>query len=65
MTLDQAVNDLTAFINRAKWVDAVGMLLAKQERDLSVEKYAGEGLDRGRKDELKATLEPLRKIMSI
>ena len=65
MGLDQAIDDLTAFENRTKWVDAVGKRLMKQEEELPVEKYAGEGLDRGRKDELQATLEPLRKIMNI
>lgn len=65
LTLDQAVDDLKAFENRTKWAEAVAALLDKQEKDLSVNKYAGEGLDRGRKDELKATLEPLRRILSI
>ena len=63
--LDQAINDLTAFEKQTKWVDAVGKLLMKQEQELRVEIYAGEGLDRGRKDELQATLGPLRKIMNI
>ncbi len=39
--------------------------LAKQEKEHEPKKYAGEGLDRGRKDELKETLEPLRKIMNL
>jgi hypothetical protein len=65
MTIDQAVNDLTAFENRTKWADAVGRLLDKQEKDLSIDKYAGEGSDRGHKDDLKKTLEPLRRIMGI
>ena len=63
--LDQAINYLTAFEKRTTWVDAVGKLLMKQEQELSVEAYAGEGLDRGRKDQLEVTLEPLRKIMNI
>ena len=67
MTLDQAVDDLTAFENRTKWSEAVGTLLDKQESEseLNIEKYAGDGLDRLRKDELKETLEPLRKIMNL
>lgn len=65
LTLDQANNDLIAFENRTKWADAVAALLDKQEKDLSLDKYAGDGLDRGRKDELKATLEPLGRIMNI
>ena len=65
MSLDQAVDDLTAFENRTKWVEAIGNLLGKQEKELDVEKYAGEGLDRGRKDELQTTLDPLRKMMNL
>ncbi len=65
LSLDQAVDDLKAFENRTKWAEAVAALLNKQEKDLTLDKYAGEGLDRGRKDELKVTLEPLRKIMSV
>ena len=65
MTLDQAVNDLTAFQNRTMWAQAVAKLLDEQDADLKLDNYAGEGTDRGRKDELKATLEPLRKIMNM
>lgn len=65
LTLDQAVADLTAFTDRTKWADSVAALLDKQEKDLSLAKYLGEGLDRMRKDELKGTLEPLRRIMNV
>lgn len=65
MTLDQAVDDLTAFEKRTEWSTAIAKLLQRQEADLPLEKYAGEGLDRGRKDELKTTLSPLRKVMNI
>jgi hypothetical protein len=65
LTLDQAVDDLKVYESRTKWAEAVTLLLDKQEKDLHMEKYTGEGLDRGRKDELKATLDPLRKIMNI
>ncbi len=65
LTLDGAVDELTAFENRTKWAEALGKLLDKQETDLSLEKYSGEGADRGHKDELKMTLEPLRRIMNI
>lgn len=65
LTLDQAVDALTAFENRTKWAEAVAALFDKQENDLSLDKYAGDGLDRARKDQLKATLETLRKIMAL
>ena len=65
MTLDQAVNDLTAFENRTKWAEAVGKLLDKQETEMPIDTYSGEGADRGYKDELNKTLEPLRSIMKI
>jgi hypothetical protein len=65
MTLDQAVDDLTAFEKRTEWADAIAKLLQKQQADLPIEKYTGEGLDRGRKDELKTTLGPLRLVMNI
>jgi hypothetical protein len=65
MTLDEAVNQLVAFEKRTAWADAIGKMLVKQEKELEPKKYAGEGLDRGRKDELKETLEPLRKIMNL
>lgn len=63
MTVDQAVDDLTAFENRTKWASAVGKLLDKQEEDLLIEKYAGDGSDRGYKDELKKTMERLQKLI--
>ena len=65
MTVDQAVDDFTNFENRTKWADAVGALLDKQVKDIPMAQYSGEGSDRGYKDELKNTLEPLRKIMNI
>lgn len=65
MTLDEAVNQLVAFEKRTAWTDAIDKLLQKQAKELAPQKYAGEGLDRGRKDEIKATLAPLRKIMSL
>jgi hypothetical protein len=65
MTLDQAVDDLTAFENRMKWAEAIEKLLDKQETELSIETYSGEGRDRGYKDELKITLERLRNIIRI
>lgn len=65
MTVDQAVDDLTAFENRTEWAEAVGKLLEKQKDEIAFDSYSGEGADRGHKDELKVTLEPLRKIMGI
>jgi hypothetical protein len=65
MTCDKAVDDLTAFENRTKWAEAVGKLIDKQMAELKIDQYTGEGLDRGRKDELKETMQPLRKIMNI
>jgi hypothetical protein len=64
MTLDHAIDSLTDFENRTEWFLKISDLLDKQV-ELDIETYAGEGLDRGRKDELKATLERLRSIMNI
>ena len=65
MTLEQAVNELTAFENRTKWAEVVGKLLDKQAEELKVEGYMGEGTDRGRKDELVFTLQYLRKMVDV
>ena len=65
MTLDEAVDALTAFENRQQWTIAISDLLNKQEVELRIEDYTGTGNDRGNKDELKQTLVPLRKIMDI
>ena len=65
MTVDEAVNQLVAFERRTAWGDAIEKLLGKQAKELEPARYAGEGSDRGRKEELKATLGPLRKIMNI
>jgi len=65
MTLEQAVDDLTAFENRQQWAKTINKLLDKQEAELKIDDYTGTGNDRGNKDELKSTIEPLRKIMDI
>lgn len=65
MTVDQAVDDLTAFENRKKWVEAVARLLDKQEAELSIEKYSGTANDRGQKDDLKTTLDRLCRITKV
>jgi len=65
MTVDQAVDDFTNFETRTEWADTVGGLLNKQDKELPLDQYLGEGADRGYKDELKNTMEPLRKIMNV
>jgi len=65
MGVDDAVYNLTEFENRKKWAEAIAILLQKQETELRIEEYTGTGNDRGNKDELKRTLEPLRKIMGV
>ena len=65
MTVDHALDELTFFENRTKWVAAVDGLLNKQDAELRIDSYMGEGLDRGRKDGLLKTLEPLKKILNI
>lgn len=65
MTVEHAVDDFTNFENRTRWADAVGKLLDKQAAEMPMEQYSGEGSDRGYKDELKNTLEPLSKIMNV
>ncbi len=65
MTLEQAWDELTAFENRKKWAVAVSELIDKQEKELSYDTYLGTGNDKGRKDELKETLIPLRKILDV
>lgn len=65
MTIDRAVDDLTAFEGRKKWVEVVTKLLDKQAKELPLEDYTGLGNDSGQKDELKATLAKLRKVTEV
>lgn len=65
MTVEQAIDDLTAFEHRKKWAQAVSRLLDKQEAELRLEDYTGAQNDRGQKDELKGTLAKLRRVMEI
>ncbi len=65
MTLEGAANSLVVFVKRTQWISALKELLTKQESELKLDLYNGEGLDRGRKDELRATLEPIRRILGL
>jgi hypothetical protein len=65
MPLEAAVDDLTAFENRTFWVDTIEKLLLKQDKELKFDDYTGIGNDLGKKEQLKKTLEPLRKIMGV
>ena len=65
MTVDDAVDELTEFINRVKWVDALKILLDKQENELNTDDYSGVGNDRAVKDELRTRLELIRRTMNL
>lgn len=65
MILERAVDYMTAFENRTKWADAIAKLLDKQAASLPIESYKGDGNDRGNKEELKATLELIRRSMGL
>jgi len=65
LDLDAALDDLTDFKNKTQWVEAVAKLLDKQESELSLDDYAGEGNDLGNKDALKQLLEKFRRMAGI
>jgi hypothetical protein len=65
MTVESAIDALTDFRNQTQWAAALEKLLDKQEIDLKIEEYSGEGNDRADKDELKKALQPLKLIMKL
>jgi len=65
MTIEAALDDLVSLENRIFWVDSIEKLLDKQESELKIDDYTGIGNDLGEKDELKRTIEPLKRIMGI
>lgn len=65
ITLEGAVDSFTVFKKKIQWISALNDLLNDQETKLTLDSYNGEGLDRGRKDVLKESLDPLRKILGL
>jgi hypothetical protein len=65
MTLDRAVDAMTAFENRTQWAEAVDKLMSKQQKMLPIEDYKGVGNDRANKEELRITVEKIRKTMGV
>lgn len=65
MTLDDAVDLLNDFIKKSEWIETLNAELEKQHKTLSIDDYSGTGNDRGNKDTLRATLEPLKRMLGI
>jgi hypothetical protein len=65
ITLEGAVDSVSVLKKRIQWVSALSDLLKNQESKLTLDSYNGEGIDRGRKDELRATLEPISRILGL
>lgn len=65
MTVENAVDELTAFQNRKQWIDTINALLDKCEHELSIDAYTGTGNERGQKDALKQALELLRRLLNV
>lgn len=63
LTLEQANDNVTNYLNRIRWVEATETLLAKQEGKLEVSDYTGVGNDRAEREAISATLKKLRRII--
>jgi hypothetical protein len=65
MDVDKALSLLTAEINRREWIRSVTELLDRQERELPVSAYDGEGNHLLAKEELEKAITHLRTIFGI
>jgi hypothetical protein len=63
--VDEAVDLLTDFINSSQWINAIRTELEKQGKDLKIDDYTGVGNERGNKDTLKKTVEPLKRMLGL
>jgi hypothetical protein len=64
VSVDEALDTVTSYINRKQWVEAVMDLLAAQKEKLAVEDYTGMSNDLAAKDEVKATLKKIRRALA-
>lgn len=65
LTLDEATSALEDFETSTRWVPTLRDLLRKQEKELTIEEYAGDGNDLLRKNELEKSLGIFRKIFGV
>lgn len=65
VTVDTAVDLLNDFNRSTQWIDALRGEINKQGKSLAIDAYSGVGNERGNKDALKTTLEPLKRILGI
>ena len=64
ITIDDALDSVTSYINRKQWVGAISDLLAAQKNRLSIEDYTGTSNDMAAKDELKVPLKKIRRALA-
>ena len=64
-TLDRATDNMIEIVEQSEWVKTLRSLLSKQADDLPIDKYTGDGDDRGHKDDLKKAMENILIIMGI
>ncbi len=63
LTLEQANDNVTSYLNRIRWVEATNVLLDKQQNKLNIEDYTGTGNDRAEREALSTTLKKLRRVI--
>jgi len=63
-TVEQALDNVTSYINRSRWVDAVTALIGERESKLEFAEYTGLSNDLAAKDALKVTLQKLRRAIA-
>lgn len=63
LTLEQAIDNATSYVNRSRWVEAVDKLMVERESKLKFEDYTGTANDLAAKESLKTTLLKLRRAI--
>lgn len=63
LTLEQALDNVTDYVNRTKWVEAVDALLDQREQKLEFSDYTGTSNDLAAKESLKVTLSKIIKVI--
>ncbi len=64
-TVEKAVDLLNDFKRSTQWIKALRTEMDKQNKMLTIDTYTGVGNERGNKDALKATMEPLKRMLGI
>lgn len=64
VTVENALDSVTSYINRSRWVDETIKLLAECEKKLDYDEYTGTANDLAAKDALKKTLIKIQRAVS-